>query len=70
MTADKLIEQTGVIEKTTNQYFRKLEGAFIGSYIHSGNKIATLVSLSAVVEVLKKRLEMSLCKLPQCLLSH
>ncbi|KAB1156802.1 translation elongation factor Ts [Flavobacterium luteum] len=46
--ADKLIEQTGVIgEKIEIRSFEKLEGAFIGSYIHSGNKIATLVSLSA-----------------------
>ncbi len=41
--ADKLIEQTGVIGE-------KLEGAFIGSYIHSGNKIATLTALSANIE--------------------
>lgn len=46
--ADKLIEQTGVIgEKLEIRTFEKLEGAFVGSYIHSGNKIATLVSLSA-----------------------
>ena len=46
--ADKLIEQTGVIgEKLEIRTFEKLEGAFIGSYIHSGNKIATLVALSA-----------------------
>jgi elongation factor Ts len=46
--ADKLIEQTGVIgEKIEIRSFEKLEGAFIGSYIHSGNKIATLVALSA-----------------------
>ena len=48
--ADKLIEQTGVIgEKLEIRTFEKLEGAFVGSYIHSGNKIATVVSLSAVV---------------------
>jgi len=29
--------------------FEKLNGAFVGSYIHAGNKIATLVSLSAAV---------------------
>ncbi|WP_310560871.1 translation elongation factor Ts [Flavobacterium sp.] len=46
--AEKLIEQTGVIgEKLDIRTFEKLEGAFIGSYIHSGNKIATLVALSA-----------------------
>ena len=48
--ADKLIEQTGVIgEKIEIKSFEKLEGAFVGSYIHAGNKIATLVSLSANV---------------------
>ena len=49
--ADKLIEQTGVIgEKLEIRTFEKLEGAFIGSYIHSGNKIATLTALSANIE--------------------
>ena len=49
--AEKLIEQTGVIgEKLEIRTFEKLEGAFVGSYIHSGNKIATLVALSANVE--------------------
>jgi elongation factor Ts len=49
--ADKLIEQTGVIgEKLEIRTFERLEGAFVGSYIHSGNKIATLTALSAVVE--------------------
>ena len=48
--ADKLIEQTGVIgEKLEIRTFEKLEGAFVGSYIHSGNKIATLTALSANV---------------------
>jgi elongation factor Ts len=49
--ADKLIEQTGVIgEKLEIRTFEKLEGAFVGSYIHSGNKIATLTALSSVVD--------------------
>ncbi len=49
--AEKLIEQTGVIgEKLEIRTFEKLEGAFIGSYIHSGNKIATIVALSANIE--------------------
>jgi elongation factor Ts len=48
--ADKLIEQTGVIgEKLEIRTFEKLSGAFVGSYIHSGNKIATLVALSSSV---------------------
>ena len=46
--ADKLIEQTGVIgEKIEIGGFEKLSAAFVGSYIHAGNKIATLVGLSA-----------------------
>ncbi|WP_338410808.1 translation elongation factor Ts [uncultured Flavobacterium sp.] len=49
--ADKLIEQTGVIgEKIEIASFERLEGAFIGSYIHAGNKIATITALSANVE--------------------
>ena len=49
--AEKLIEQTGVIgEKIEIGAFEKLEGAFVGSYIHAGNKIATLTALSANVE--------------------
>ena len=48
--AEKLIEQTGVIgEKIEISSFEILEGALVGSYIHAGNKIATLVSLSANV---------------------
>ena len=48
--ADKLIEQTGVIgEKIEIASFEKLNGAFVGFYIHAGNKIATLVALSANV---------------------
>ena len=48
--AEKLIEQTGVIgEKIEIGSFERLEGPFVGSYIHAGNKIATLVALSANV---------------------
>lgn len=44
---DKLIEQTGVIgEKIEIGDFRTLEAAFVGSYIHAGNKIAVLTGLS------------------------
>jgi elongation factor Ts len=47
---EKLIEQTGVIgEKIEIGAFERLEGAFVGSYIHAGNRIATLVALSANV---------------------
>jgi len=48
--ADKLVEQTGVIgEKIEIGAFERLEGAFIGSYIHAGNKIAVITALSAKV---------------------
>ncbi len=48
---EKLIEQTGVIgEKIEIGSFERLEGAFVGSYIHAGNRIATLVSLSGNAE--------------------
>lgn len=46
--AEKLIEQTGVIgEKIEINTFEKIEAPFVGYYIHAGNKIATLVGLSA-----------------------
>lgn len=48
--AEKLIEQTGVIgEKIEIGAFEKIEAPFINFYIHAGNKIATLVGLSANV---------------------
>lgn len=47
---EKLTEQTGVIgEKIEIGGFRKLNAPYVGSYIHAGNKIATLVGLSEVV---------------------
>lgn len=47
---EKLMEQTGVIgEKIEIGAFERLEGAFVNSYIHAGNRIATLVALSANV---------------------
>ena len=49
--AEKLTEQTGVIgEKIVIAGFQRVEGPFVGHYIHAGNKIATLVSLSAAVD--------------------
>lgn len=49
--AEKMIEQTGVIgEKIEIGAFERLDGKFVGSYIHAGNKIASLTSLSANVE--------------------
>ncbi|MCS3530713.1 translation elongation factor Ts [Chryseobacterium sp. JUb7] len=49
--ADKLIEQTGVIgEKIEIGAFERIEGPFLGAYIHAGNKIAAITALSAKVE--------------------
>lgn len=48
--SEKLIEQTGVIgEKIEIGSFERLSAPFVGFYIHAGNKIATLVGLSANV---------------------
>ncbi|WP_276389477.1 translation elongation factor Ts [Eudoraea chungangensis] len=48
---EKLTEQTGVIgEKIEIGGFKRLKAPFVGSYIHAGNKIATLVGLSNAVE--------------------
>jgi elongation factor Ts len=45
--ADKLLEQTGVIgEKLEIASYEKLSGDCISSYIHAGNKLATLASLN------------------------
>ena len=44
---EKLLEQTGVIgEKIQINKFVKIAAPYIGSYIHAGNKIATIVGLS------------------------
>ncbi len=49
--AEKLTEQTGVIgEKIEIGAFARLEAPYVGSYIHAGNKIATMVGLSAKVD--------------------
>lgn len=49
--AEKLTEQTGVIgEKIEIGTFQKIEGAFVNSYIHAGNKIGAVVALSAKVD--------------------
>ena len=45
--SDKLLEQTGVIgEKIEIGSFEYLSSEFVGSYIHAGNKIASIVGLS------------------------
>ncbi|MEK9612608.1 MAG: translation elongation factor Ts [Flavobacteriaceae bacterium] len=49
--AEKLTEQTGVIgEKIEVGGFKRLNAPFVGSYIHAGNKIATLVGLSNAID--------------------
>jgi elongation factor Ts len=46
--ADKLTEQTGVIgEKIEIAFYERVEGAFVATYIHSNNKLATAVVLTA-----------------------
>jgi len=48
--AEKMIEQTGVIgEKIEIGAFETIQGPFLGAYIHAGNKIAAITSLSANV---------------------
>jgi len=48
---EKLIQQTGIIgEKIEIGAFKKLTAPYVGSYIHAGNKIATLSGLSGIVE--------------------
>ena len=45
--SEKLLEQTGVIgEKIEIGSFEYISADFVGSYIHAGNKIASLVGLS------------------------
>ncbi|ASK30846.1 translation elongation factor Ts [Chryseobacterium sp. T16E-39] len=49
--AEKLIEQTGVIgEKIEIGSFERIQGPFLGAYIHAGNKIAAITSLSSKVD--------------------
>lgn len=49
--AEKLIEQTGVIgEKIEIGSFERIQGPFLGAYIHAGNKIAAIATLSEKVD--------------------
>ena len=49
--AEKLTEQTGVIgEKIEIGGFKTLKAPFVGSYIHAGNKIASIVGLSDTID--------------------
>ena len=48
---EKLIEQTGLIgEKIQINDFSKIDAAFVGTYIHAGNKISSLVGFSEKCE--------------------
>jgi elongation factor Ts len=48
--AEKSIEQTGVIgEKIEIGAFERIEGPFLGAYIHAGNKIAAISALSTKI---------------------
>jgi len=72
--AEKLIEQTGVIgEKIEIGGFKKLSAPFVGSYIHVGNKIASIVGLSDAVDnasVLAKDLAMQAAAMGASTLSY
>jgi len=53
--SEKLIEQTGVIgEKLIIGSFEKLSAAYVGEYIHAGNKIATLSGFSSSIDGIKE----------------
>jgi len=50
--ADTIIEQIGVVgEKIELSCFEKIEAAQVVSYIHHGNKLATLVGLSTIADI-------------------
>lgn len=72
--AEKLIEQTGVIgEKIDINDFTRVEAPYVGSYIHVGNKIASLVGLSNKidgVEQLSKDLAMQAASMGATSLSY
>ena len=53
--SEKLLEQTGVIgEKIEIGSFEYISANFVGSYIHAGNKIASIVGLSESFESAKE----------------
>ena len=71
--AEKLVEQTGVIgEKLEINAFKKLQAAYVGTYVHI-NKIAALVGLSAKVDnadVLVKDVAMQVASMGATSLSY
>ena len=49
--AEKLVEQTGVIgEKLEISNFHTVQGPFVASYIHPGNKLVSLVGFNKVLD--------------------
>jgi elongation factor Ts len=72
--AEKLIEQTGVIgEKLEIGAFEKVSGGFVGSYIHAGNKIASVTALSDKVDgadVVAKDVSMQVAAMGASILSY
>ena len=72
--AEKVIEQTGVIgEKIEIGSFERIEAAYVGFYIHAGNKIAAIVGLSSKVdkaEILTKDLAMQVASMGATTLSY
>ena len=49
--SEKLVEQTGVIgEKLEIGYVESIKAEFVGGYIHSGNKIASIVGISKNID--------------------
>lgn len=58
---EKLIEQTGVIgEKIEIGSFKNISGSFLGSYIHAGNKIGTIVALTKSFEEVGRNIAMQI----------
>lgn len=48
---EEIITQTGVIgEKIELGYYDKVEGEFVASYIHPGNRLASIAGFSKVIE--------------------
>ncbi len=56
---NKLIEQTGIIgEKLEIGAYETLEAPFVATYIHTGNKLATLVGMSEKIKEVGKHVAM------------
>lgn len=49
--SDRIIEQIGIIgEKITLAEYHYTEGVFVSAYIHPGNRLSSIVTLSEVIE--------------------